>query len=128
MKRQENNVFKFKQRCLKCSHIMTIEIKQKKDKPLIKPEKYTCEQCEHKGKFGEAPKPPKPINFQGVSDQNMPPVLDNEGNPCLVVNGKRLPFTLGRIELLKKEIAIKMAQLDSLEKLWAKENLETKEK
>lgn len=123
----------FTQRCLKCSNILKIEIEQKEDKVLKRPETYKCEVlddrgkkiagCGHEGKFGEKTKVPKFISsdLQTIPDNELPPVIDEKGNPCLVVNGKRVPFTLGRIQLVKKEIAVKMALLDNLEKNWVLE-------
>lgn len=117
----ENYVETFTQRCLKCSHVQKIEIEQKAGKPMKKPEDYECPECNHKGKFGEQTQVPIMPEAQTIPDAQLPPVIDEDGNSCLVVDGKRLPFTLGRIQLVKKDIALKMSQLESLEKIWEKE-------
>ncbi len=123
--KEENYVETFIQRCLKCSHIQKIDIEQKAGKPMRRPKKYECPQCNHKGIFGEQTVAPKPISLtpetQTISDASLPPVIDEDGKPCLVVDGKRVPFTLGRIQLLKKDIALKMTQLDQLEKVYERE-------
>lgn len=122
---EKNDYLIFSQRCIKCGGVMRIKQKQEKkeDGTITRPKKYKCIQCGHEGKFGEQLEAPKISSSLAVSNNELAttPVFDDNNNPCLVVNGKRYPFTLGRIKLLEAEIAQKMNQLDNLKKAYEKE-------